>query len=170
MHLSPGANICVLPTSPQRSQGSTQELHVRAIGDTDLFFCFFPSLDSGPTRRVCCPKWGRMGMHILLQNTQKKKRKRLALVMSTQKSRGARSLRLTRKALSGEGDFWHCQRRKKVPSRFLPGVRIKNADGIKPMEEREICEQGAGLIIPAREAASSLLKDLSVWKWKWRVE
>lgn len=61
------------------------------------------------------------------------------------------------------GGFVTLREKKKVPPRFLPGVRIKNADGIKPMEEREISEQGAGLIVPAREAASSLLKDLSVW-------
>lgn len=37
--------------------------------------------------------------------------------------------------------------------------------------EREISEQGAGLIVPAREAASSLLKDLCVeMKGEGRVE
>lgn len=52
---------------------------------------------------------------------------------------------------------------EKGASLFSP-VRIENRDGTKPTVEREMAEKGAGPIVPVREATSTLLKDLSVWK------
>lgn len=76
----------------------------------------------------------------------------------------SQSLHLTRKALSGEGDFGYCEREEKSASSFPPWGQNRNVDGIKPTVERGISEQGASLIVPDLETASSLLKDLSVWK------